>query len=226
MRKSVKLCFTALTAAGLLASVVATTSARNLSVSNQNIRVAWALLDFGSPLVTIRCPVTLEGSLHSRTIVKRVGTLIGYITAAIVRRGGSCRNGEAWSANGVETHPRLGRLANTLPWHITYEGFVGTLPNITQILVLLRGARFKVHTIFDTLCLFGKPEDNITGRLIRDPATRAITGLEPVEPRNRATLVEELGESTLCPAQGTFANERPGVVTLLGNTTRITVTLI
>ncbi len=154
MRTSVKLCFTALTAALLLASAIATTSARNLSVSNQQFRVTWQELEFAIEIVTIICHVTLEGSFHYRTIVKRERTLIGYITQVAVRR--PCRNGEAWAANGREAHPRLGVLANTLPWHVTYEGFAGTLPCITSIFLLLRGARFKIHSFFNTLGLYGR----------------------------------------------------------------------
>ena len=173
MRTSVKLCFTALTAALLLASAIATTSARNLSISNQNFRVSWQELQFATNVLTITCHVTLEGSFHYRTFAKNVGRLIGYITRVAVRR--PCRNGEAWAANGTEAHPRLGVLANTLPWHITYEGFEGTLPNITSILLLLRGARFKIHGPFNTLGLYGEANDNITGRARRNVATGAIT---------------------------------------------------
>ena len=223
MRTSVKLCFTALTAAALLASVVATTSARNLSLSNQRFRVSWQELQFTTPgILTIECHVTLEGSFHYRTFAKNVGRLIGYITRVAIRR--PCRNGEAWAANGTESHPRLGTLANTLPWHITYEGFTGTLPCITSIFLLLRGARFKIHGPFNTLGLYGAAEDNITGQAIRSVATGAITELEPVEGRNSARLVNCL--AGICPASGVFRNGRPGQVFLLGTTTRITVTLI
>ena len=223
MRTSVKLCFTALTAALLLASAIATTSARNLSVSNQRFRVQWQELEFASELVTIRCHVTLEGSFHYRTILKNVGRLIGHITRVAVRR--PCTNGEAWAANGVERHPRLGVLANTLPWHVTYEGFAGTLPNITTIFLLLRGAQFKIHSFFDTLCLYGEPNDNITGAARRDLVSGAITHLEPVEGRNRARLVNRLGAGP-CPPTGAFRNRTAGQVFLLESTTRIIVTLI
>ncbi len=223
MRTSVKLCFTALTAALLLASAIATTSARNLSISNQQFRVTWQELDFATELVAITCHVTLEGSFHYRTIPKVERRLIGYITQVAVFRA-PCRNGEAWAANGRETHPRLGVLANTLPWHVTYESFAGTLPNITSINLLLRGARFKIHSFLNTLCLYGDANDNITGRAIRE-ARGAITTLEPVAGRNTARLVSSLGAG-VCPPAGTFANRRPGVVTLLGTTTRLSVTLI
>jgi hypothetical protein len=215
----------AFTAALLLASAVATTSARNLSVSNQNIRVTWRSLEFVGG-ATIVCQVTLEGSFHTTTIAKVARTLIGAITRVKVKR--PCNGGEAWAANGLDVHPRLGRLNNTLPWHITYEGFEGRLPNIENVLLLLSRFRFKVQApIFTTICLYGNATDNITGRATRE-AGGAITTLAPVTGRNIANLVTELGSSGLCGRTGTFRNPvaDPGQVFLLGNTARITVTLI
>jgi hypothetical protein len=103
-----------LASALLLAAAASSATARSLSVSNQNIRVTWSSLEFVSG-VTLRCRVTLEGSLHSRTITKRLGTLIGAITRATFDER-NCTNGTL--------RPRT----ETLPWHITYEGFTGTLP--------------------------------------------------------------------------------------------------
>ena len=224
MNKHLKHHIAAITAATTLLALLATAApARNFSTSNQNVRVVWSEIDFASPIATITCSLTFEGSFHYRSIVKRERALIGHITAAIVRR--PCRNGEAWAANGREAHPRLGTLANTLPWHITYEGFTGTLPNITSIHFLVRGGRFTIHTIFDSLCLYGDANDNITGRGNRELVTGAITELEPVAGRTTARLVNRLGAGE-CPAAGTFGNRRPGVVTLLNTTTRITITLI
>ncbi len=223
MSKYLKHHIAAITAATTLLALLATTApARNFSTSNQQFRVVWNEIDFGGALVTITCGVTLEGSFHYRSIVKRERTLIGYITAAAAKR--PCTNGEAWSANGVERHPRLGVLANTLPWHLTYQGFAGTLPNITSIHFLLRGLRVKIHSFFDTLCLYGDANDNITGRAIRE-ARGAITGLETVAGRSTVRLVNRLGAGG-CPPSGPFDNRRAGVVTLLNTTTRITITLI
>ncbi len=225
MNKHLKHHIAAITAATTLLALLTTAApARNFSTSNQNVRVVWNELEFATPLATITCSLTFEGSFHYRSIVKRERALIGHITAAIIRR--PCGNGEGWTPNGTETHPRLGRLANTLPWHITYEGFRGTLPNITEILFLVRGFRSKVHTLFNSICLYGEANDNITGRGIRDAVTGVVTGLEPVAGRNTIRLVAELGTSGLCPATGTFNNARPGVVTVLNTTTRITITLI
>ena len=217
MRTSIRLCFAALTAALLLSSAVATTSARNLSFNIQNWRVVWSELQFATNVITITCRVTLEGSFHYRTLIKSPRALIGYVTAAAVTR--PCTSGEAWTANGRESYPRLGTLANTLPWHLTYEGFVGTLPNITEILLLFRGVRFKIHSVFNTLSLYGDANDNITGRAVR--AGTLITTLEPISGRNTLRLVACLGG--ICPGSGVLTNVRPGQVF---NLARLMVTLI
>jgi hypothetical protein len=221
MSKSVKLCFTALTAALLLASAVATTSARNFSVTNQNIRSTWPFLTFSGGVGSIECSMTVEGSFHARTIVKAPGTLIGAITKAIVKH--PCTNGEAWTANGVEA-AALGRLANTLPWHLTYERFRGTLPDITSIFLLLSRFRLVVASGpagFDCIGQYGNATDNLTISAFRNLSGALTTlGFEG----GRSTLVAELGFPGVCPATGTL--EGSAFVMLLGSTTRVTVTLI
>ena len=182
MNKHLKHHIAAITATTTLLALLATAApARNFSTSNQQFRVTWNELDFAA--------ATSHGDVqcHARRLlplqdhIKNVGRLIGYITSAAARR--PCTNGEAWSANGREAHPRLGTLANTLPWHLTYEAFVGTLPNITSIHFLLRGLRFKIHSLFNTIGLYGDANDNITARTNRNVATGVIEELEPVAGR-------------------------------------------
>src|SRR5436853_4359159 len=134
MRTSAKLGLTALIAALLLSAAVSTASARNLSTSNQFIRVTWRSLEFVTSAVTIRCQVTLEGSFHSRTIAKIERSLVGHITRDTVKTE-SCTNASATADN------------TTLPWHITYEGFRGTLPRIEEVLFLLRGVLFRASRV-------------------------------------------------------------------------------
>lgn len=96
-----------LAAAAVLAAAVGTGSARNLEVSNQNIRVVWMPLTVGaSGSATIECNVTLEGSFAERTIPKILGTLMGRITRAAYGR--PCRGGTAWAYNGTEANEVLG----------------------------------------------------------------------------------------------------------------------
>jgi hypothetical protein len=197
---------TAILAASLmLAAATSTATARSLSFSNQNIRATWSSLEFNAG-VTARCGVTLEGSFHSRTITKRLGTLIGAITRAVIDER-NCTNG-------------TGRArTETLPWHLTYEGFAGTLPNITTMLALI--SRFRLNIIAPGLCTadYGTATDNITGQA--NVAGREVTTLEPIAGRNTAT---RHSGSAFCPATGRF--EGRGNVFLLNTTTRIRITLI
>jgi len=66
MKTYVKLILAAATATGVLGASVSTASSRRIEVSVQRFHQAWASLAFGGQF-SIRCPVTLEGSFHSKT---------------------------------------------------------------------------------------------------------------------------------------------------------------
>src|SRR5438270_3751470 len=113
-----KLCKLLLAVVGatvLLGALVGTASAARLSNSSTTFRATWTSAEFSGGFGTPRCSLTLEGSLHSATIVKTRGSLVGYITRASV---GPCVNGSATV------------LTATLPWHVQYDSFTGTLPSI------------------------------------------------------------------------------------------------
>jgi hypothetical protein len=223
MPKAVKFTLAALAAALMLASAVSTASARTLSITNQSFRVTWRSLEFDGGIVTIRCPVTLEGSFHSRTIAKIEGSLIGYITRAIANQN-ACTNGRGIPFNGTEPY-NGGTASQTLPWHVTYEAFEGTLPNISSIDILLRNTRFGISA-GGCVAQYGATTDNITGRAARDVNTREITSLAPVAGRNVATKIREDSDPfNVCPASGRLIGTST-TVTLLGETARLTVTLI
>ena len=199
---------TALLAAMLLASALSTASARNLEVSNQNFRVTWSRLEFQSSLATVRCQVTLEGSMHSRTIPKIQGLLIGAITRITIKEE-SCTGGTA-------------RPERPPPWHLTYEGFTGRLPTIESVRFLAQRFQYAIIA-FGATCKMGTSTDNITGRTTLNGSGDAVNQI-PLTGRNIVNLLEGGG---LCPASGTFVGgEADGVITLLGTTTRIRVTLI
>jgi len=223
MRTSVKLILTALTASLLLSAAVSTASANNLSTSNQNIRATWASLEFAaSRELVIRCQVTLEGSFHTRTITKTAGALIGAITKATVNQG-ACTGGTGSAFNGVERYNGT-TSPNTLPWHIQYKSFAGTLPNISAINIALSRFRFGIRDS-SSLCTgqYGTAEDSVTASAARELATGAITELTPVEGENSVHLSRRDG-GLLCPSPSTMKGV--GQVMLLGATTRITITLI
>src|SRR5215217_2901314 len=158
MRTSVKLILSALAASLLLGAMVSSASARSLSLSNQNIRATWQSLEFRST-VTVRCQVTLEGSFHTRTIVKSPRALIGAVTKAQVNRAG-CTGGTGSTFNGTERYNGV-TPTNSLPWHITYEGFTGTLPTIGSVRILLSRFRFGIETEICAVQV-GSATDNVT----------------------------------------------------------------
>ncbi len=134
MRNRSKLLLAALGAAVLLAAAVGTASAARLQVSGQSITAVWRAMTFRAPAVgvSVSCPVTLEGTLHSRTIIKTPGSLIGYIARATVGEA-SCTGGRART------------LTARLPWHVQYSSFSGTLPNITSVNTNVIGAEFLIQ---------------------------------------------------------------------------------
>jgi hypothetical protein len=207
MTKQSKVWLALLGATVAMGALVGTASARSLSTSNQSIRATWAAMEFSSPStgVNVRCPVTLEGSLHSRTIAKVANSLIGYITRAIVAEP-SCTGGSAKA------------LTETLPWHVTYGSFAGTLPNITSIRTPVLRSSFNIIAVFFGIritCTFRTSP--INGTFNREGGG-ALTSVS-VEGR------ELVGEGGFGCERGNLAGTS-STLTLLGAATRITVTLI
>jgi len=193
----------------LLASALSTASARNLSISNERFRVTWSRLEFIGGSLSARCQVTLEGSFHSRTIPKVERLLIGSITRIDVKTE---------SCEGIAR----ASVARPPPWHVTYEGFTGRLPNIETIRLLLQRFQFNIIA-FGATCRYGTATDNVTGSAVLNAAGE-VTNLIPLRERNIANL---LNGPEICPPNGTLiAGEADGRVTLLGTTTRIRITLI
>jgi hypothetical protein len=221
--RSSKILLTALTAALVLGAAVGTTSARRFEVSNQRFRVVWTALEFtgrepfGGTL-RITCPVTLEGSLHSRTLSKVSGQLVGYITSANLTR--PCNGGEAWILNGSERLWDGTTPTTTLPWHIRYDSFTGTLPIIEAIRVQLVGAAFLIRGPLGVNCLFRSTAAAPAFGFLNREAGGNISGLRADE---TSRILRSEGTAG-CPPEGSFAGE--GTVTLQGTTTKIRVTLV
>jgi len=136
-----RLLLAALGAMLVLSCGVATASAARLSTSEQRFNLIWAPIfttEFGT---RVSCPrIVLEGSFHSRTIVKTVGALIGFISRASL--SSPCTGGTA------------GVLAEGLPWHFLYGGFSGTLPRITSLTFRIIGFAFSVTAGGLPACLY------------------------------------------------------------------------
>src|SRR5215213_5066666 len=185
----------------MLAALISSASARNLSISNQQIRSAFRSIEIGAEgLGTQMCDLTLEGSLHSRTMLKVVNSLMGYITRVN-------------TANCSLTMAIL-----SLPWHVRYVGFSGTLPNITLLMVKISRFSFSFGS-FGFVCL-GEPE--VETNFNREAGGR----LTELRITAIPTLPLRSGGGFGCPSStGNFRAPTAGTVTLLGNSNDISVTL-
>jgi len=221
MHKTVKLLFAALTASLILGALVSNASATRLSSNSQTLRATFSSLEFnGEGIAIIRCPVTLEGSFHSRTIAKVERALIGAVTRAVVKQE-SCTNGIGAAFNGTERYNGT-TSPNTLPWHLTYESFSGTLPNISAVNILLSRFRFGLRDNAG-FCTgqYGTSTDNITSAANLG-AGGAVASLVPITGRNTASLARRDG-GIACPS-GRMTGT--GSVTQLNSSATVNITLI
>jgi hypothetical protein len=189
-------------AIALLGACVGSACARNLSFSSQTFRVAFRNIIFSGNFGEVNCAVTLEGSLHTRSMPKVAGSLVGYITRANL---GFCSIGTATI------------LRETLPWHVRYSSFEPRLPEIKSLTVQTE-TRFKIREPFGLTCLFAStPENPATLRFHRDPVTQQLTEA------NRGGTIPSGPECF-----GSLGELRSGnePVTVLNSTARISVTLI
>jgi hypothetical protein len=207
MRIRSKLLIAAFTAAAVMAVAVSSASARRIETTEQKFRIVWTELEFlHSTDTPVRCPVTLEGSYHSRTISKVSGQLVGYINVAAV--GATCTGGSA----------RV--LAETLPWHVQYNSFAGTLPNITAVTQTLIGVRFQIRNSSNLTCLAGTTQTNPAwGEVINEAA--GATKLRALTEHSIP-----LGGSFVCEFAGNGEFRGTGEITTPGATTRIRIRLV
>jgi len=140
MRSNIKLLLAAATGVVALAAAVGTANARRIELSERQFRQIWPFLEFRSEagMLLAKCPVTLEGSFHSRTLSKVSAQLVGYITRSTV---GLCATGGATA------------LTEKLPWHIRYQSFGGTLPEIVSVTLQLVGAAWEIKNVFTCLAV-------------------------------------------------------------------------
>jgi hypothetical protein len=209
MRTRGKLALAALAVAITLGALVGTTSANRIALSNQTFRATWSSLGFVG-FASIRCHVTMEGSFHSKTLAKVAEGLIGYVTRATVDEG-HCTGGSA----------RV--LQETLPWHIRFESFSGTLPNITVAWKRIVGAGWQVGANVlgaPVLCLF----TSTAASPLRGGANISAGVVESLTLTETSQIPRSSG-SELCGTSGRLAGTSASL-TVLGTTTKITVTLV
>jgi hypothetical protein len=207
MRNRIRAALAAFLGALVLTFAVGAASARNLSYSSQTYRIIWSSLTFSESggNFPIACPVTLEGSFHSRTFAKVTGLLAGYITRAAVNNVG-CTEGQATI------------LTETLPWHVTYQSFTGTLPRINSVRYNLIGAAFQVEPTFGIVCL---ARTSATFPAAGDAARDARGNITSLIPDSELAIPVT---GTNCPRAGIFTGA--GEVFVQGSATRVTLSLI
>lgn len=140
----------------LALGVGSASAARGFAISEAlNITATARAMSFGPAESPIVCEVVRRISLH-RSVTKTAGNLLGFVTEATAR---NCRGG------------LVRMLSETLPWHIVYLSFSGTLPNATRAQVMIREiAWLEEYNSGLSRCLWvGEVpgEANITTRRIR-----------------------------------------------------------
>jgi len=204
MNISRRLLAIAVVAAALLASSVA--SANRLALSANTFRIVSGA---GERPGDVICPLTLEGSFHSNTFFKVPNSLIGYISRAALN--------EERCSGGVARY-----LQATLPWHIQYSGFAGSLPNITSITTKVIGLGILV-TRGELSCLY-RTTAATPGVLIwfREIEGGAIRGIRWSEEEN----IPSTTENFLCRTMPTSLIGMAERVTVLNSENLITLRLI
>lgn len=138
-RRSLSWLASLMLASGLLALGVCSAAAASVELPNSNWRSVWRSVEFVGGFGTVRCSLTLEGSFSVRTFEPTRGLLVGYVTRASVS---SCPAGSA------------SVLTASLPWHVTYREFTGTLPTIETMSFDVVGAAIQVREpTFGITCL-------------------------------------------------------------------------
>ncbi len=193
-----KLLLAVAVAAAFFAALSGSAGARVFSFSHQTLRGTWREIRFSGGFGTVICAVTVEGSLHTRTVAKVAGSLVGYVTAASI---GACAQGSATI------------LRETLPWHITYGGFTGTLPNITGGNANVVNASFLIREpVFGISCL------------TRTRAETPIRGSWEINARVLESITLSGSIPTSCGVTGAISGTTTSISSQEG--ARITVTLI
>jgi hypothetical protein len=200
-----KICKLLLAAAGatvLLGALVSTASAGRLEVSTKEISMMWRSVEFRLPFATTRCQVTLDSTLHERTMIKDLGTLMGYITRAIL---GPCTGGTYTI------------LTSTLPWHIRYSDFTGTLPEINSLIVHVIGFSWRFSGGGSTCLAISEASHPFVITFHRNPATHLLT---------EAGLSGRMPTGAECfRVEGTFTSDS-GIVSQSNTNTSVSVSLI
>jgi hypothetical protein len=170
-----KLILTTLTAATLLALAVGTAGAGWLSISERQFDARWRELTWGNDVngSTLTCPLTLLGTFHSRTIRKIRGLLGGVIDHEVI--------GNPPSTRAACTGGNVTILTETLPWHLRYNSFSGTLPRITSVNLHIINGSWRINLPADGLTCLARADvtEPVSTRVAVNETTGQLGTLTP-----------------------------------------------
>jgi hypothetical protein len=190
-----KLLLTAVGVTVLLGALVASASARNFELSSQTKTILWTRWNFRGGFGTVDCEVKISGSFHTRTFAKVMNSLIGYVTEGTVLR---CAQGGA-TLNQA-----------SLPWHLRFNAFGGTLPIITGEILRWSGAEWLIVEPFGIRCTVRRETSSVT-------STYSVSS-------GVITRAELSGESPCSGINGTVSGSTTNVTNGAG--ARLTTSLI
>lgn len=227
MRTSTRYVLTLAAISALGMTVVGTAAAQRIEIrgAERGFRIAslfHVVIGFGSEPVAVECPVTLEGSFHSRTLTKVVRGLVGYFSRTAVNEAG-CRATIGPEQEVELPGVKLRFLTETLPWHLQYTFFTGVLPRIASVGVQLVGLALEVYELpIGTRCLYrASVEVPMRYRFVLGEGGRVLR----LESEAGAPLVPFVRGGLLCATEG-MAYTGAHAVTQLGSTSALSVTLI
>lgn len=144
MRKAVLAGLAAIMALALSAGLASANRGISASPSTNTITFPRLSLEggIGSP---VTCSVTLNTTLHA-SVAKVADTLAG--NANVTVSTGSCSNGNAGILAG-----RSRATGPQGPYHVTYQAFGGTLPNITSVTLRIENVTFWIELPGVATCL-------------------------------------------------------------------------
>jgi hypothetical protein len=136
---------------------------------------------FSGSGISITCNLTLRGTVTSSVVEKRAGASYGAITSVTV---GTCSGGSA--------------VVLGLPWPVTYNSILGSLPDrVTAVSLTINDTGFSV-TFSGITCLYGGDATSLLSVTGRNPYTTTLYAV----PSNRMGLVRG---SFLCPSSGSMS---------------------
>lgn len=180
-----KLLLAAFAAALLLALTGGTAGAlRSLGFSQREIKLLFIELSFGSLFggVVVICEVGLNTTLNSLRVTKREGSVVGRVTAVVLR----CRRGTA-------------SVLEILLWNVKYRSILGTLPTIEGIQFQIETVQFLVEygARLENRCLILADTEGIQDVVVEAGGRRKVEVLEGIPFRLVGIVVTRL--AGLCP---------------------------